>query len=107
MPHSDLSQATLLQLFDRETKREKVLDGINREKLLKLKTARGLKTVRNKMKVLGIDTFKSVATRKTEMELEIEEEIRIAEQKFIESIKNDLQKRKDDKKPIIYDFNDY
>ena len=30
-------QATLLQLFERETKREKVLDGIYREKLLKLR----------------------------------------------------------------------
>ena len=50
-------KAALLHLFDRETKREKVLEGIQREKMLKQRTDRGLKTAMKKMRVLGLDTF--------------------------------------------------
>ena len=59
-------KAALLHLFDRETKREKVLEGIQREKMLKQRTDRGLKTVMKKMRVLGVDTFKRIANRQTE-----------------------------------------
>ena len=64
-------RASLLQLFDRETKREKILEGIQREKMLKQRTDRGLKTAVNKMRVLGLDTFKKIASRQTEEEIQI------------------------------------
>ena len=55
------------------------------------------------MNILGMETFKSVATRKTEMDIEIEEGIRIAEKKFEESIEKYFKKRHDDQKPLFYD----
>ena len=77
-------QATLLQLFERETKREKVLDGIYREKLIKLRADQTLSAARENMRVL-----------KAEMELKIEEGIRKAEIEFFDSIEKDLQSRRE------------
>ena len=95
--------ATLLQLLERETKREKVLEVIQREKLLKLRTAGGLKTVRNKMNILGLETLKTVATRKTETDIKIEEAIGVAEKKFYDAIEKDLRNIRDPGKPVCYD----
>ena len=73
-----------MQLFERETKREKVLDGIYREKLLRLRADSALAAARENMKLL-----------KTEMELEIEEGIRKAEAEFFDSIEKDLRGRRE------------
>ena len=95
-------KASLLQLFDRETKREKVLEGIQREKMLKQRTDRGLKTAMKKMRVLGLDTFKKVANRQTEEEIMISEGIEKAEKDFFESIEKSIAERRANNKPVVY-----
>ena len=95
-------KASLLQLFDRETKREKVLEGIQREKMLKQRTDRGLKTAMKKMRVLGLDTFKRVANRQTEEEIMISEGIENAEKNFFESIEKSIAERRANNKPVVY-----
>ena len=95
-------KASLLQLFDRETKREKVLEGIQREKMLKQRTDRGLKTAMKKMRVLGLDTFKRVANRPTEEEIMISEGLEKAEKDFFESIEKSIAERRANNKPVIY-----
>ena len=67
-------------MFERETKREKVLEGINREKLINLRVETTLRAARENMKAL-----------RTEMELEIKEGIRKAEKEFFDSIEKDLR----------------
>ena len=96
------SKATLLQLFDRETKREKILEGIQREKHLKLRTSRGLQSVKKKMRVLGMETFSKVASRATEEEIEIDEGLVKAEKNFYNSIGKNLKDRQTKNKPIAY-----
>ena len=91
-----------MNLFDRETKREKVLEGIHREKMLKLRSERGLKTAIKKMKVLGMETFKKVATRRTEEETIIEDGIAQAEKNFYQSIEDNINSRKLNNKPVVY-----
>ena len=95
-------KASLLQLFDRETKREKVLEGIQREKMLKQRTDRGLKTAMKKMRVLGLDTFKRVANRQTEEEIMISEGLEKAEKDFFESIEKSIAERRANNKPVVY-----
>ena len=95
-------KAALLHLFDRETKREKVLEGIQREKMLKQRTDRGLKTVMKKMRVLGVDTFKRIANRQTEEELIISEGIERAEKHFFESIEKSIAERRANNKPVVF-----
>ena len=95
-------KASLLQLFDRETKREKVLEGIQREKMLKQRTDRGLKTAMKKMRVLGLDTFKRVANRPTEEEIMISEGLEKAEKDFFESIEKSIAERRANNKPVVY-----
>ena len=55
------------------------------------------------MNILGLETFKTVATRKTETDIKIEEAIGVAEKKFYDSIEKDMRKRRDAGKPIYYD----
>ena len=95
-------KAALLQLFDRETKREKVLEGIQREKMLKQRTDRGLKTAMKKMRVLGLDTFKRIANRQTEEETMISEGIQRAEKQFFESIDKSIAERRANNKPVVF-----
>ena len=71
-------------MFDRETKREKVLEGINREKLINLRAETTLRAARENMRAL-----------RTEMELEIKEGIRKAEKEFFDSIEKDLRSRRE------------
>ena len=71
-------------MFERETKREKVLEGINREKLINLRAETTLRAARENMKAL-----------RTEMELEIKEGIRKAEKEFFDSIEKDLRRRRE------------
>ena len=71
-------------MFERETKREKVLEGINREKLINLRAETTLRAARENMKAL-----------RTEMELEIKEGIRKAEKEFFDSIEKDLRSRRE------------
>ena len=73
-----------MQMFERETKREKVLEGINREKLINLRAETTLRAARENMKAL-----------RTEMELEIKEGIRKAEKEFFDSIEKDLRSRRE------------
>ena len=95
-------RASLLQLFDRETKREKILEGIQREKMLKQRTDRGLKTAVNKMRVLGLDTFKKIATRQTEEEIQISEGLERAEKDFYESVQKSVAERRANNKPVVF-----
>ena len=71
-------------MFERETKREKVLEGINREKLINLRAEATLRVARENMRAL-----------RTEMELEIKEGIRKAEKEFFDSIEKDLRSRRE------------
>ena len=71
-------------MFERETKREKVLEGINREKLINLRAETTLRAARENMRAL-----------RTEMELEIKEGIRKAEKEFFDSIEKDLRSRRE------------
>ena len=73
-----------MQMFERETKREKVLEGINREKLINLRAETTLRAARENMRAL-----------RTEMELEIKEGIRKAEKEFFDSIEKDLRSRRE------------
>ena len=73
-----------MQMFERETKREKVLEGINREKLINLRVETTLRAARENMRAL-----------RTEMELEIKEGIRKAEKEFFDSIEKDLRSRRE------------
>lgn len=91
-----------MNLFDRETKREKVLEGIQREKMLRLRTDRGMKSAMKKMTVLGANTFKKVAQRETEEEIQIKDGLEKAEKKFFRSIEDDILMRKKMNKPVIY-----
>ena len=95
-------RASLLQLFDRETKREKILEGIQREKMLKQRTDRGLKTVVNKMRVLGLDTFKKIASRQTEEEIQISTGLERAEKDFYESVQKSVAERRANNKPVVF-----
>ena len=95
-------KASLLQLFDRETKREKVLEGIQREKMLKQRTDRGLKTAMKKMRVLGLETFKRIANRPTEEEKMISEGLETAEKHFFESIEKSIAERRANNKPVVF-----
>ena len=71
-------------MFERETKREKVLEGINREKLINLRAETTLRAAKENMNAL-----------RTEMELEIKEGIRKAEKEFFDSIEKDLRSRRE------------
>ena len=84
-----------MQLFERETKREKVLEGIYREKILQLRADTRLAAAREKMRALGLENFRSLAARKTEMDLEIEAGIRKADKDFFDSIEKDLRSRRE------------
>ena len=95
-------RASLLQLFDRETKREKILEGIQREKMLKQRTDRGLKTAVNKMRVLGLDTFKKIASRQTEEEIQISAGLERAERDFYESVQKSVAERRANNKPAVF-----
>lgn len=95
-------RASLLQLFDRETKREKILEGIQREKMLKQRTDRGLKTAVNKMRVLGLDTFKKIASRQTEEEIQISAGLERAERDFYESVQKSVAERRANNKPVVF-----
>ena len=95
-------RASLLQLFDRETKREKILEGIQREKMLKQRTDRGLKTAVNKMRVLGLDTFKKIASRQTEEEIQISAGLERAEKDFYESVQKSVAERRANNKPVVF-----
>lgn len=95
-------RASLLQLFDRETKREKILEGIQREKMLKQRTDRGLKSAVNKMRVLGLDTFKKIASRQTEEEIQISAGLERAEKDFYESVQKSVAKRRANNKPVVF-----
>ena len=55
------------------------------------------------MNILGLETFKTVATRKTETDIKIEEAIGVAEKKFYDSIEKDIRKRRNSGKQIYYD----
>ena len=91
-----------MNLFDRETKREKVLEGIQREKMLRLRTDRGMKSAMKKMTVLGAKTFKKVAQRETEEEIQIKDGLEKAEKKFFKSLEVNILMRKKLNKPVIY-----
>ena len=95
-------RVSLLQLFDRETKREKILEGIQREKMLKQRTDRGLKTAVNKMRVLGLDTFKKIASRQTEEEIQISAGLERAERDFYESVQKSVAERRANNKPVVF-----
>ena len=95
-------RASLLQLFDRETKREKILEGIQREKMLKQRTDRGLKSAVNKMRVLGLDTFKKIASRQTEEEIQISADLERAEKDFYESVQKSVAERRANNKPVVF-----
>ena len=95
-------RASLLQLFDRETKREKILEGIQREKMLKQRTDRGLKSAVNKMRVLGLDTFKKIASRQTEEEIQISAGLERAEKDFYESVQKSVAERRANNKPVVF-----
>ena len=95
-------RASLLQLFDRETKREKILEGIQREKMLKQRTDRGLKTAVNKMRVLGLDTFKKIASRQTEEEIQISAGLERVERDFYESVQKSVAERRANNKPVVF-----
>ena len=95
-------RASLLQLFDRETKREKILEGIQREKMLKQRTDRGFKTAVNKMRVLGLDTFKKIASRQTEEEIQISAGLERAERDFYESVQKSVAERRANNKPVVF-----
>ena len=71
-------------MFERETKREKVLEGINREKLINLRAETTVAAARENMNAL-----------RTEMELEIKKGIRKAEKEFFDSIVKDLRSRRE------------
>ena len=55
------------------------------------------------MNILGLETFKTRATRKTEADFKIEEAIGVAEKKFYDSIEKDMSKRRDAGQPIYHD----
>ena len=95
-------RASLLQLFDRETKREKILEGIQREKMLKQRTDRGLKSAVNKMRVLGLDTFKKIASRQTEEEIQISAGLERAERDFYDSVQKSVAERRANNKPVVF-----
>ena len=95
-------RASLLQLFDRETKREKILEGIQREKMLKQRTDRGLKSAVNKMRVLGLDTFKKIASRQTEEEIQISAGLERAERDFYDSVQKIVAERRANNKPVVF-----
>ena len=95
-------RASLLQLFDRETKREKILEGIQREKMLKQRTDRGLKSAVNKMRVLGLDTFKKIAGRQTEEEIQISAGLERAERDFYDSVQKSVAERRANNKPVVF-----
>ena len=77
-------RASLLQLFDRETKREKILEGIQREKMLKQRT------------------FKKIATRQTEEEIQISAGLERAEKDFYESVQKSVAERRANNKPVVF-----
>ena len=82
------------------------MEGIYREKLLKLRADTRLAAAREKMRTLGLERFRSLATRKTEMDLEIEAGIRKADKEFFDSIEKDLRSRRDEDE-IIADADYY
>ena len=82
------------------------MEGIYREKLLQLRADNRLAAAREKMRNLGMESFRSLATRKTEMDLEIEAGIQKAEREFFDSIEKDLRSRRDENK-IIADADNY
>ena len=92
---------TLLHLLDRETRREKVLEGIVREKLLRLKNVKGMKLAITKIRAIGLDKFKKDADKNCASLLVANEAIERAEAKFFESIDAGILKRENAGKPTF------
>ena len=67
-----------------------------------MRTSRGLKSVKKKMRVLGMETFTKVASRATEEEKEIDEGLAKAERSFFNSIEQNIKDRQTRNKPTVY-----
>ena len=80
-------KASLNGLFDRETKREKCLELLDREAKLREKNKKNIKCIPRLIRSLGMKRFSDQARQPTEGELELRKRLEAAEENFFNSIK--------------------
>ena len=97
-------------MFDRETRREKVLENLAKEERIKQTTlaGNGMKSVVNSFKIqskLNKDGFQNIrekAHKKTIQEEKIEEQCKKAEENFFRTLSHEKDKRCKAGKPMHY-----
>ena len=95
-------KANLNGLFDRETRREKNLELLDREARLRERNKKNMKCIPKLIRSLGMKRFSEAARQPTHAEIENKKRIEQAEEKFYNSIKTDREDRIKDGKLLHY-----
>eukprot|EP00091_Calanus_sinicus_P009472 TRINITY_DN22158_c0_g1_i1.p1 TRINITY_DN22158_c0_g1~~TRINITY_DN22158_c0_g1_i1.p1 ORF type:complete len:117 (+),score=33.48 TRINITY_DN22158_c0_g1_i1:83-433(+) len=95
-------KTTLCGLFDRETRRERTLELLEKEQKLKEKNKRGMKNALTMMRSLGMQNFTKKAHQQTPGELLNKERLDAAEENFFSLIKAEKERRLNEGKPSSY-----
>ena len=86
-------KSSLSGLFDRETRREKNLELLDREAKLRERNKKNMKCIPRLIRTLGMKRFSEQARQPTHGELENKKRLDKAEEKFFNSIKTDRENR--------------
>ena len=97
-------KSTLISMFDRETKRERILEALDKEARLKEKNRKGLKEMTTgiiKSTTMGIsfDDIREKAHKDTEEERETQALLAEAEQEFYNCLREEMEKRQGEESP--------
>ena len=95
-------KSSFLQFLDRETRREKVLECIQKEKLLKEKHNKGMKSAITQIRAIGVKYFKEKSDLNCEIFNTLKDTENEAKKKFFDSIAEDEREREESGKSINY-----
>ena len=86
-------KASLNGLFDRETRREKALELLDREARLRAKNKKNIKCIPRLIRSLGMQRFTQMGREPTHAEIENKKRLEKAEEDFFTSLKTDRENR--------------
>jgi len=86
-------KASLNGLFDRETRREKALELLDREARLRAKNKKNIKCIPRLIRSLGMQRFTQMGREPTHAEIENKKRLEKAEEDFFNSLKTDRENR--------------
>ena len=95
-------KASLNGLFDRETRREKNLELLDREARLRERNKKNMRCIPRLIRTLGMKRFTELSHKPTHAELENKKRLEQAEEKFFSSIKTDRETRVQEGKLLHY-----